>query len=99
MPSSLQARITLSRALCQSQDIALASDIEAALEAATGLIEQTGAQKYRPQLHEARAELAQLLGDEATHERELHEAHSLYVELGATGHAERLAAQLGLAVG
>ena len=33
-------------------------------------------------------------GDDATQERELREAHRLYTEMGATGHAERLAREL-----
>jgi len=41
--------------------------------------------------HEISAELAHLRGDEATRERELREAHRLFVEMGATGHAERIA--------
>ena len=49
-----------------------------------------------PQVHEERAELARLRGDDATRERELREAHRLYTEMGATGHAERLAQKLGL---
>ncbi len=34
--------------------------------------------------------------DEAGRERELREAHRLFTEIGATGHAERLAKELGL---
>jgi hypothetical protein len=41
-------------------------------------------------------ELAHLIGDDASRERELREAHRLYTEMGATGHAERLARELGM---
>ena len=51
---------------------------------------------YRPSLHEERAELARRSGDAPTRDRELREAHRLYTEMGATGHAERLAKELGL---
>ena len=40
---------------------------------------------------ETSAELGHLRGDEATRECELREAHRLFVKMGATGHAERLA--------
>ena len=35
-----------------------------------------------------------MLGDSAGRERELREAHRLFTEMGATGHARRVAAQL-----
>ena len=41
-------------------------------------------------------ELARLRGDEAARERALRNAHRLYTEMGATGHAERLAKELDL---
>jgi len=80
----------------RSQGAAARSEIETALAEAESLIEQTGAQVLAPRLHEARAEWARALGDEATRQRHLHEAHGLYTEMGATGHAERLARELGL---
>jgi hypothetical protein len=57
---------------------------------------ETGARSLLPLLHQARARLAALDRDDATRDRELREAHSLYVEFGATRHAERLAKELGL---
>ena len=35
-----------------------------------------------------------LAHDDATRERELREAHRLFTEIGATGHAERIAKEL-----
>ncbi len=67
-----------------------------ALARAVELIEELGARVYRPQVCEERAELARLRGDEAARDRELREAHRLFTEMGATGHAERLARELGL---
>jgi hypothetical protein len=43
---------------------------------------------------EERARLAQLLGDEATTRSRHEQAFALYEELGASGHAQRLAAEL-----
>jgi class 3 adenylate cyclase/tetratricopeptide (TPR) repeat protein len=69
--------------------------IEAALSCAAEVIGETGARWLLPTLCEVRAELARASGDDAASERELREAHRLYVEMGATGHAERVARELG----
>jgi hypothetical protein len=69
---------------------------EGALARALALIEETEARSYAPLVHEERAELARLLGEAELRERELREAHRLYTEMGGTGHAERLARELGL---
>ena len=45
------------------------------------------------------AELARQSGDEEGHERELREAHRLFTEIGASGHAERLAGELAMPAG
>ncbi len=42
----------------------------------------------------SRSERAHARGDAASRERHLREAHRLYTEMGATGHAERLAREL-----
>jgi hypothetical protein len=78
-----------------SEGAAARPAIEESLARALGLVGETGAQGLEPQIIEARAELARLLGDDATRERHLREAHRLYTEMGATGHAERLARELG----
>jgi hypothetical protein len=41
-----------------------------------------------------RAELAQLSGDDAARQGRLREAHRLFVEMGATGRAAEISAQL-----
>jgi hypothetical protein len=48
-----------------------------------------------PFILEERAKLARSRGDAAGHERELRESHRLYREMGATGHADRLAPEVG----
>jgi len=72
------------------------SEIQTALSQAQTLVEQTGGRSQQPFIHEERANLASLTGDDATHQRELREAHRLFAEMSATGHAERLAKELGL---
>ena len=43
-----------------------------------------------------RAELAKLTGDDVTRQRELREAHRLFLEIGAPIRAAELAKELGL---
>jgi hypothetical protein len=45
-------------------------------------------------VHVEFAELARQSGDEEGRERELHQAHRLFTEIGASSHAERLSAEL-----
>ena len=78
--------------------LASAGPIEAALARAVERIEEFGARAFLPQIHEERAELARLGGNEPARTRELRGAHRLYSEMGATGHAERLAPDLGSSV-
>jgi len=66
---------------------------EAALASATQLIERTGARTLAPALCEWRAELAAVLGDEATSDQLLRQAEQGYEEIGAPLHAARLASQ------
>jgi len=58
------------------------------------LIHETGASAFAPLVHEERARLAHLLGDEPACERGLREAQRLFAEMAATGHAKRLAQEL-----
>jgi adenylate cyclase len=91
----IQAQLARARALRRREGGDAAAEINAALARAQSLTEQTGALSYRPFLHEEGAALARARGDEATGEREVHRAHLLFVEMGATGHAKRLAEELG----
>ena len=47
-----------------------------------------------PLVHEARAALARVCGDEAAYKRERREAERLWTEMGAHGHIERMARDL-----
>ena len=69
-------------------------DVEAALVKAAELLHEGGIRIHEPKLHEVRADLARREGDPAAAERELREAHRLFTEMGATGHAERVARKL-----
>jgi adenylate cyclase len=84
------------RVLLKARGAAARAEIEAALANCLSLIEETGVRCYEPCVHEERARLAQLLGDTSSGERGLRDAQRLYVEIGAGGHAERLAEELGL---
>jgi adenylate cyclase len=92
----INAQLARARVLRQTEGSGAASEIDAALARAHALIEQTSARAYEPSVHEERAMLWTLLGDAPAAQRELREAHRLYTEMGATGHAERLARELGL---
>ena len=66
-----------------NNEVAVASDLEAGLT----LVNEVGAHSYGPFIHE---ELGRLHDDQ----RELREALRLYRQIGATGHARRLEAEL-----
>jgi hypothetical protein len=71
-----------------------AAGIEAALRDAMALVEATGARAHAPCIHVERAALAHLVGDETTRQRELREAHRLFVEMGAPVLAEQVVREL-----
>jgi tetratricopeptide (TPR) repeat protein len=70
-------------------------EIANVLREAAALIDETGAEGWRPFVHEELGALAELSGDAAGRERELREAHRLFIEMGATGHAARVAKVIG----
>ncbi len=59
------------------------------------LVRETEARAYMPPILEEEARLAQLEGDDAGFQEKLRQAHRLFTEMGATGHAERVARELG----
>jgi class 3 adenylate cyclase/tetratricopeptide (TPR) repeat protein len=87
----MDALLTRARALLGSQGARCGAEVERTLAEASALIDDTEARCRAPVVHEVSAELARLRGDEATREHELREAYRLFVEMGATGHAERIA--------
>jgi len=70
------------------------AEIESALARALELARDTGAKAFEPLVHVELAELARQSDDHEGRERELRDAHCLFSEIGATGHAERLSAEL-----
>jgi hypothetical protein len=69
--------------------------IEGALERALALVRDIGARGLGPQVCLERSELARLTGDDAPSQRELREAHRLFLEIGAPIRAEQVARELG----
>jgi tetratricopeptide (TPR) repeat protein len=67
---------------------------ERALERAEELVLETGNDVLSPFILEERAKLSLSRGCAAAHARGLRESHRLHTEMGATGHAERLAREL-----
>ncbi len=94
--SEIEAQRSLAHVLLADGNLDDRAAIESALDRAAECVEITGARSYLPQIGVERAKLAQLAGDEAGRERHLREAHRLFTEIGATGHAERMAKELGL---
>jgi hypothetical protein len=80
------ARARLRRHGASARDAA-----ESSLAEAAALIERTGATTFAPALCEWRAELAEVLGDDAARLALLGEAQKGYGAIGAPRHAERLA--------
>jgi hypothetical protein len=70
------------------------AEIESALERAERLVAASGARVFAPRILELRGRLAAALGDAAASGRDLRRALDVYREIGATGHAERLAQEL-----
>ena len=81
----------LARALLRRDGLAARDAAEAALAEAAALIGCTGAKTLAPALCEWRAELAAALGDDVTGAQLLQQAQHGYEEIGAPGHAERVA--------
>ncbi len=74
-------------------EVALGHDdaVDPLLARAEALIATMGALAFRPHLAEIRAERARRHGDQAGWRAQLAEAHRLFTETGATGHAARVA--------
>jgi tetratricopeptide (TPR) repeat protein len=96
LPSSRPGSAWLDRArvLRILDGLAARREIEDALHQAERLARERGRRVSLPFVHEERAELALLLGDQATHVRELGEAQRLFLEMGAPLQAERIGARL-----
>ncbi len=87
-----QGQLVLAQALRADAGSGAAKEIEACLARALALVEETGGRALEPQIIEERGRLVTLQGDDGA--ETLRRAHALYIEIGATGHAERLAREL-----
>jgi DNA-binding SARP family transcriptional activator/tetratricopeptide (TPR) repeat protein len=88
------ACLSLARVLLAGDGAGAATAVEAALARALELARTTGALAFEPLAREELAELSRRAGDAPAHERELRTAQRLFAAMGATGHSERVAAQL-----
>lgn len=91
----LRSHIARARALLRGLGAEAIEEIAKSLLEAEALLQPTGAESWRPFIHEERARLADLGGDEAAREWELREAQRLFLEIGAPIHAQRVAMELG----
>jgi tetratricopeptide (TPR) repeat protein len=90
----LAASISLARALRLQDGISARDRIVEALIVAEKLVHECGATSYLPHVQVELAELARLDGDESEYERQLRGAQRLFTEIGAPGHAARVAGEL-----
>jgi adenylate cyclase len=90
-PGECEAELVRARVLLQFAPSNARKEIASALDAATALAQEMNAKSFEPFICEERARLARVSDDPA-----LREAHRLFTEMGATGHAERVARELGL---
>jgi adenylate cyclase len=90
----INAQLALSSVLVETKGAAARAAVEGALSRAEQLVQETGCRSSQPLVHLERAQLMGVLGDPAGRERELREAHRLFSEMGAKGHAERVAREL-----
>jgi hypothetical protein len=88
------ACVTLARVLLAAQGLPARDEIEAALARADALVRALGTVVVEPTIHVERAELARQGGDAHGHEHHLREAHRLFVQAGASCHAQRLEERL-----
>ncbi len=91
-----ESQLALAEVLLATEGARSREAVETALARTAEIVDKINLHSRQPWIHVRRAELARLLGEDAAHERELREAHRLFSETGATGHAERLARELSL---
>ncbi len=89
----LPAELELARVLLELEGPSSDAFAEARASAAA-LIEKTGARAFEPFLNELDAESARRLDDADTQHQQLVEAQRKFIEMGASGHAKRLAQEL-----
>jgi hypothetical protein len=83
------------RVLLATEGAPARARIEADLRDAATLVEATEARAYAPWVNVSRAELACVVGDAVGRQRELREAHRVFLEIGAPIRAAEVARELG----
>jgi hypothetical protein len=89
-----ETKLFCARALLLSSGPSAAQEVQGAVETIETFIEASEARVWLPFVHELRAQLARVCGDEANCEIERAEAERLWTEMGAHGHIERMAVEL-----
>ncbi len=89
----VRSRLALARIQIRRGDEAALQSAKNVLARAQALIDETGTAAYQPDVHECRARLASLLGNEAEAQREIECARRLYVEMDAPSRLEGLDAE------
>ena len=92
--TELEAQLVRADILVRTEGANAGSAAEAVINRAEALAQETGARIYLPQIHVERARLAGILSDPAGRLGQLREAYRLFTEMGAVGHAERVAKEL-----
>ena len=91
------AQWKLAQVLLRTNGLRSRAAIEVALAESSRLSREADFRLAEPLLCVERAELARLNGDQATRDRELREAYSLFIQIGAPVPAAEIAKKLGLA--
>jgi tetratricopeptide (TPR) repeat protein len=97
LAGEMLAILAFARVLRGSLGAAARSEVEPALARGFELAESSGSRSLEPLLRVELAEVLGLAGDEEGRQRELREAHRIFIEIGATGRAEAVAAELATA--
>jgi class 3 adenylate cyclase/tetratricopeptide (TPR) repeat protein len=90
----IEALLALAKILIATEGEAAQDEVAQALVRATELSDATGARLFHAHIHELRSELMGLLGGEGARVDELREAQRLFADMGADGHAARIASTL-----
>jgi adenylate cyclase len=96
VPLAFVATLAWARVLPAQPEPGDDNRIESRLRSALEQAAATGARMYEPLLRVELAELAGRVGDAARRDSELSTAHQLFVDLGADGHATRLAERMAM---
>ncbi len=94
VPFELLSILSFARAALASPGEPAHEEAAQALERGIELARETESLWAEPPLRVELAELARRGGDEPARERELREAHRLFIEMGASGHAAKPAREL-----